>query len=328
MVSQANQPRRLRNERNACFINASIQALSVTSSVQDLTVGANHLNQVTNSLSTLLRGQKELTKSVSDLRQLVARTAHGASINDGQQQDAAFFIEKLLESLKYENPQWDERTFGGEESFTYRFANTDNGLCKSCGYSPPTIHQAFKILNIGNSDHVTSLYGHIKGRGSTSFGSMKCSNCCPHDDRKNSSVCQCLQFPMETNWKLEKFPNILIFQVESGAPQSIAKDTNKLIPNPSLTLGDGSKYAFKSVIQHHSSEIGSGHYTALVTTKKPHIFLKCDDQAPLQEVDLHSSERKLNDDYLYIYEKSCIDHEKLTQYSKRKRETLNNRCMR
>ena len=81
------------------------------------------------------------------------------------------------------------------------------------------------------------------------------------------------------------------------------KDKNRIFPNPSLVLGDKHRYVLKSIVQHHSSTVSQGHYTTLVSTNEQQTMLRCNDDLPLEEVKIDSSKRKLEDDYIYFYEK-------------------------
>ena len=108
----ANRPPRIKSEQNNSFAIALIQALSVTDPVQDLTAGNTDLDLATGLLRSLVRGNGDLSRPLSDLEQIVSNFSHRESIKCNQQ-DPAQFMEGLLELIQIENPGWFQDTCTG-----------------------------------------------------------------------------------------------------------------------------------------------------------------------------------------------------------------------
>ena len=148
-----------------------------------------------------------------------------------------------------------------------------------CSYKHPNLSKSFSVLNLGASSSITSLSGHIKSNPKAAYRNIITGNCdCPFA------------------WTIHNFPNILIFQMGS------INKGNKVIPNPVLKMQETLEYSLKSIIQCHSSDVNNTHYSTLATTQDPDIYNKYDYDKPSRLINVCSNDRKVEDDYIFIYQ--------------------------
>ena len=146
----------LRNYRNSCFINSSIQLLYSIRDVRNLfttgLIGSPAEHPVTGELGRLFREAGQVVNSACRLRYLVAQSTGDFRFNQGSEEDSSEFLTTLLGVLQAELSNYPIASqllnnFWGREKTDRKFTCRD-GFCQTCGHLPPAEEQNFQFLKL------------------------------------------------------------------------------------------------------------------------------------------------------------------------------------
>ena len=243
------QPPRIKDEQENGFAIALIQALSCTDHVQDLVDGSTDLELATGFLRSLVRGNEDLSRPLSDLNQIVSNFSQ-RELTECDQPDPDHFIAGLMKVIQLENPKWFQDTTTG-------ITGPPLGYCLPENHPPET--KKFSTLIVKNcggmiplSNLIRKGYLVYKEESTTPIARVLIRRQLPTQDSQAQT-------------KIQKYPKLLIIQVEVTEPK-----TNNILPDDTLTIGNGQRFKLKSIIQ----SISKGNYSVLSMTQDEDRYLR------------------------------------------------------
>ena len=277
-----------REEKNLCFVNASLQLLHSIPEVREFfthrvyRISSKEKLPISDEISRIFRTDGEFKTSAAELRRLVGQYHRRIDICNGSQQDMEEFTRLLLESLEKELHNVTEQStrlmekFIGQEMNMRLFANTEDGACTK-GHLPRSDPEVFRTikLSIPDTNKELSLNNLIHNHYSISEENimMKCSECCQHPSRcPQSGVCM-LREASEKKCILMA-PMFLYIHLLRFANHD-RKNESKVVPETILILPNGDKYRLLSIGNHIGSLTTNGHYQALIRSGS--TWIKADD---------------------------------------------------
>ena len=171
-----------KEEKNLCFVNASIQLLHCIPEVKDFftqrvyKISSRERLPISDEISRIFRTEGVFRTSAAELRRLVGAHHRRVDICNGNQQDMEEFTRLLLECLEKElenNCEQSSRLMGrfiGQEMNMRLFVNTVDGVC-SRGHLPrsdPVIFRTIK-LSVPDTNEELSLNNLIHNHYKFSF---------------------------------------------------------------------------------------------------------------------------------------------------------------
>ena len=171
-----------REEKNLCFVNASIQLLHSIPEVKEFftqrvyRISSREKLPISDEISRIFRTEGAFRTSAAELRRLVGDHHRRVDIFNGSQQDMEEFTRLLLECLEKELENVSEQSsslmekFIGQETNMRLFVNTGDGACKM-GHLPrsdPAIFRTIK-LSVPDTNEELSLNNLIHNHYKFSF---------------------------------------------------------------------------------------------------------------------------------------------------------------
>ena len=267
----------LKEEKNLCFVNTSLQLLYSIPEIRDSFNDKAYKTDLTarlpisDEISRIFKTKGRCKTSAAELRRLTGQYHRRVDICNGSQQDMLEFTTLLLESLEQEHQSLNENNSKFVNKFTGRelnmkfFISTRDGACPN-GHqfrSEPEIFKTIK-LSVPDTDSELSLNHMIHNYYSVKSESimMKCSDCCQHQRNcPRTRMCR-LREAAEKKCLLSA-PTFLYIQLLRFADIH-SKIKTKVIPENVLVLPNENKYKLVSIGNHLGSLPTNGHYQALV----------------------------------------------------------------
>ena len=276
------------NEKNLCFVNASLQLLHSIEDFRDFFKSKAYRTDLSRKLpisdevSRIFRMAEDFRTSAGEIRRLVGQYHRRVDICNGSQQDMEEFTRLLSDCLEKELESVDAsmimNKFKGREMNLRLFLNTTDGKCQM-GHLPRSEPEMFNTikLTVPETDTLLSLNNLIHEHYSVSSQSimMKCSDCCKHlSNCPQTKMCK-LREAAEKKCLLSA-PKFLYIQLMRFTNTN-EKIKSIVLPENVLVLPNEDKYKLVSIGNHMGSLLTNGHYTALVKCGSTWVMMNDDD---------------------------------------------------
>ena len=147
----------LRNYRNSCFVNTSLQIMYSIPEVRDffttgLTGSSTEHPPVSGELTRLFREEGRFNTACR-IRYLVSQSTGDIRFNQGTEEDSSEFLATLLSVLQAELANCHAASvllqkFWGREKTVRKFTCRREGNCLRCGLHPPAEEQNFQFIKL------------------------------------------------------------------------------------------------------------------------------------------------------------------------------------
>ena len=299
------------DEKNLCFVNASLQLLYAIPEVRNFFKDRAYRTDtplrfpISDELSRIFRMTGEFSTSAAEIRRLTAHHHGRQDICSGNQQDMEEFTRLLLECLEHELKNVNESSanflskFIGMDMDMKLFLTAD-GACQK-GHRPRNEPQIFRTIKLVVPDTERNLslnnmvYNHYS-MGSESI-MMKCSDCCPHlSNCPLTNECK-LRNAAEKKCLLSA-PTFLYIQLLRFSDIH-RKIMSRVIPENVLVLPNEDKFKLISIGNHLGSLPTNGHYQVLVKSEQMSWVMANDDKNYKTTI----KDQISADNYIFLYKK-------------------------